>query len=211
MFKLPGGTYRVTVQHGEASAEMDVTVEPGVVTEQKLNLDVGYLALSARASEDSALIDRRLYFRVFEPELNFRGTRTQIEGTGTENPVFRLPAGDYYVRAEHGKASAEDMVTVEAGGRTEHTLITHSGYLQLYAATGPGEPRIPRGVFYRVFDAELDTRGGRTQIDSSGSGSPMFVLPEGDYYVTAERNGQSFGTEVSVVAGAQVPATIIIE
>ena len=217
MFKLPGGTYRVTVQHGKASAAVDVTVEPGAVTEQKLNLNVGYLALSARASEDSARIDRRLYFRVYEPELNFRGTRTQIEATGTENPVFRLPAGDYFVRAEHGKASAEDMVTVEAGARTDHTLLTHSGYLQLYAATGPDEPRIPRGVFYRVFaldsgDAgDPNAPGGRTQIDSSGSGSPMFVLPEGDYYVTAERGGESFGTEVSVIAGSQVPATIIVE
>lgn len=210
-FRLPGGSYRVTVQHGGASAEMDVTVEPGAVTEQTLNLNVGYLALSARATEDNPLLDRRLYFRVYEPELNFRGTRTQIEGTGTENPVFRLPAGDYYVRAEHGKAAAEDMVTVTAGSQTNHTLITHSGTLQVFAATGPDEPRIPRGVFYRVLQAQPDTQGHRAEIDSSGSGSPMFVLPEGDYYVTAERNGQTFGTDVSVVAGEQVPVTIIIE
>lgn len=211
MFRLPAGDYQVEASHGKAVVTTDATVVAGSLTEETINLNVGYLALSAKSSETSPPIDSKIYYRIFDDETDLQGKRTQLDASGSATPLFRLPAGNYHVTAAHGKATVSADVTVEAGARLDETLVMNSGILQLSAATGPNDPPIASGIYYRIFTAETDIQGKRTQLEASGSGNPQFILPVGDYFVTAERNKQTFSTEVSIKAGELTSQTIIVE
>lgn len=122
LFRLPAGRYVVAVTHGNAAASADVTVEPGELTEQTVVLNAGYLRLSAVAAGSSEALTKNLKYQVYEAKKDLDGQRREISYSYAASPLFRLPAGEYYVTVERGSARATAEVQIEAGRLRESTL-----------------------------------------------------------------------------------------
>src|SRR5260370_69687 len=115
VFKLPAERYYVTVEYGSASANTEVDVGAAQETQQTLNLSAGYLRLASVAAKNTEPLTRDLLYRVYEAKKDVDGNRTQIAASGDATPVFKLPAGRYYVTLEHRGAAVSRDEQVVAG------------------------------------------------------------------------------------------------
>ena len=120
---MPAGQYHVTVTHGAASASSDVEVQAGALSEQQLVLNVGYLQLTSTLAAGGEAIDKGLYYRVYEAKKDLQGKRKEIDSSGADQPLFRLPAGQYHVVVKHQDAESAADLEVTAGALSEHTLV----------------------------------------------------------------------------------------
>lgn len=80
------------------------------------------LQLHAVLTEGAAPIEQDLWYYVYEAKKDLEGNRKEVSRTGDANPLFKLPAGEYFVLVQHGNAQASTEVTVTAGELTETTI-----------------------------------------------------------------------------------------
>jgi len=123
LFRLPEGKYYVTVAHGSARTSGVVVVKAGEQTEQILNLNVGYLLLSAIPKADAKPLSNKLYYEVYTVQKDLEGKRKRVTYSYEAQPLFRLLEGKYYVTVAHGSARTSGVVVVKAGQRKELSLI----------------------------------------------------------------------------------------
>jgi len=154
------------------------------------------------------VLEDKMLYRVFEEKANLDGKRKQVVVSSKYNPVFRLPAGDYLVRAKHGTAETEATLKVTAGELSEHRFTMDVGYLQLATRMVEGGENIEKGVLYRVLTAKKNLEGKRKQLDVSSTAEPLFRLPAGDYVITAKHGKAVTETPISVTAGEMVEMVI---
>ena len=132
------------------------------------------------------------------------GKRTRITESNylSGPPRFPLPAGRYFVTAQHGMRSNVE-VEITAGAVTEQTLNLRAGILRLTAVLADGGKPLADGVDYTVDTATRDAEGKRTRITESNylSGPPRFPLPAGRYFVTATHSRGAGSAETVITAG----------
>ena len=203
LFKLPAGDYVVRGRHGKAIVEAPVTVSAGELTEQTLNMNVGYLKATTVFSEGGSPVDKGAFYRVFEAKTNLAGDRKEIDVSGNQQPLFRLPAGEYVLFVKHGAATAEKPVTVSAGSLAEEQLLLSAGRIRATAVLESGGGAIEKGVFWRVYRGEADLEGKRQEVDVSGGAEPIFTLAAGDYVLSARYGKQTTEAEFSIAAGEE--------
>jgi len=112
---LPTGDYVVIADMDEAVAEAPVTIKAGELSEVKVVLNAGVLAVTAPGAV-------RLEF--FSAKKSIDGTRKGFGTYYTAEQQLTLPAGDYAVVATRGnpEKQTEGTATVSAGERTELTV-----------------------------------------------------------------------------------------
>ncbi len=208
LFELPAGRYYVRVRHGDAYADTELEVAPDTLTRHVINLNAGYLRLAAMATEGADLLDNNLFYWVYEAKKDIEGNRKQITSSGDAEPLFRVSAGQYFVRVRHGDAYASAEVEITAGELTEQTIDLNSGYLRLAAVPTEGAEPLGDNLFYWVYEAKKDLEGNRKQISSGGDAEPLFRLPAGRYYVRVRFGDAYAGTELEIVAGELTEQTI---
>jgi len=202
-FKLPAGDYVVQAAHGKAKSEQTLTVTAGELTENTFNMNVGYLRLTGEMAAGKGAIESGLYYRVYEAKANLAGDRKQIDASGSDKPLFRLPAGDYVVVLRHGKATTETPITVSAGSMTEKNIVQNSGQIKATAVLETGGGAANGKAYWRVYDGKANLDGNRKQIDASGSAQPVFTLSAGDYVLAVKFGEKTTETEFSLAAGEE--------
>ena len=215
LFRLPAGEYYAVARHGNAFASEVVTVLPGELTEITFDMNVGYLRTTAIPAEGGAVLQDNMFYWVYEDKKDLEGNRKEIDVSGADTELFRLPAGTYFIVARHGKAFASDTIEVSANGLTEYQFNMNVGYLRTNAVPAEGAVPLNDNVFYWVYDSKKDLEGKRKEIDISGSASELFRLPAGDYALVT-RHGKAFSEipvtitagELSEVTAVQNSATI---
>jgi Ca-activated chloride channel family protein len=113
-FDVPAGKYRLVVSRDFATGSAEVEVKAGAVSKAEVNLDGGYLAITAPAGST---------IEVFDAEKDISGNRKWIgvEYDGQINKAFE--AGAYHaVASKDGAVLGEKGFEVKAGKRTEGTL-----------------------------------------------------------------------------------------
>jgi len=117
---LPAGRYFVTAEYGSASANVEVEVTPGRVTEQVLNLRAGILRLTAVLTDGGNPVAEDVTYKVYTAARDPGGNRKQVtQRMGILGPPrIPLPTGRYFVTAVRsgGNASAETVITA---GKTQ--------------------------------------------------------------------------------------------
>ena len=201
LFKLPAGTYRVTVKHGATLASADITLTDGELIEQTLNLNAGYLRLASIPTEGMEPLKEGLYYQVYAAQADLQGKREKIDSSGSSTPLFKLPAGSYFVTVKHGSAIASAEFEVKAGELNEQTLNLNVGYLRLSSIPAEAAEALDSNLYYRVYNAKKDLQGQRKQIDSSGSAQALFKLPAGRYFITVKHGVATAAAEFEVKAG----------
>jgi len=202
-FFVPAGTYWLEGQYKSAKGGMEVSVEAGKLTESTLVLGAGVLVVTATAVEGSEPLDHTMFI-VYEAKTDLSGKRKEIARSARDIAEFGLPAGDYLVVAQSGKAEAASEVSVAANQRAERAIVLNLGALKLTTTVAGLSGPMPRVPFrYEVASATKDLSGKRKQIVASAKAEPVLRLPAGDYHVTARLGSQNVVSQadVSVPAG----------
>ncbi len=180
-FPLPAGRYFVTAEYGSASADVEVEVTPAEVTQQILNLRAGILRLTAVLADGGKPLEEGVAYTVYTAARDAEGNRKRVTGSNQYSgpPRFPLPAGRYFVTAEHGSASANVEVEITPAGVTQQILNLRAGILRLTAVLADGGKPLAEGVAYTVYTAARDAEGNRQRVTYSNqySGPPRLAAP----------------------------------
>jgi len=209
ILELPARDYIVRARYGVAYQDVTVTVEPGKLTDVVVNMNAGNFRVNAAATEGGEILKDNMFYWILSTTTNLEGNRQEFARSGAAKHIFRLPAGDYIVRARHGSAYVDQTITVSAGQLTDLTMDMNVGYLRVDAAMVEGGSQIQKDMFYWVFSPTTDLEGNRKEIARSGAHKHIFRLPAGDY-ILRSRHGSSFQeTPFSITAGGLLDKTII--
>ncbi|MDB5621690.1 MAG: hypothetical protein JWR39_253 [Devosia sp.] len=164
------------------------------------------VTLSAKITQDGALVPEGLVWRIFEtaPDANGELALVAKSEEGTAN--LELAPGDYVVHIAYGRAQISDTVTVVAGAN-EKTFVLDAGALRLNAAVAGDIPITP-GLL--TFDILLEEAGGSVPIVEGLTPNDIVTLNSGTYHVVSH-----FGTinaevraDLRVEAGQLTDATL---
>ena len=123
LFRLPEGKYRVIIKHGAAQKASEVEIKAGKLSQTTVNLNVGYLRLTAAAKQGDPPLTRGVGYVVYEAEQDLEGKRKRVTYSNDAKPLFRLGAGKYYLVVKRGASAGAAEIEVAAGKITESTVV----------------------------------------------------------------------------------------
>jgi hypothetical protein len=118
VLRLNSGTYRVVSKYGDANSimEVDVTVEPGKLTEATIDHQAGKVTFRlVERQGGEALADTIWHIYSTDGEL--------VRKSGGAFPTHVLAAGEYDVRVEHGGQEFAARFAVGVGDRQQVEVI----------------------------------------------------------------------------------------
>jgi hypothetical protein len=203
-FELAPGRYYITAEHGAATAVTELEVPARTLVQQTLNLHAGVLRPAGRLSPTSGTLETGVEYTVFEAAEDAEGNRKQVAHSAAYAgpPRFILPAGRYYVTAQHASASAALEIAIAEGENKALPLDLNAGVLRPTAVLSEGSTPLPSGVAYDVYEAAKDVEGNTRQIVNSAAyaGPPRLPLPAGRYTVMATHGNATVTADVTVTA-----------
>jgi Ca-activated chloride channel family protein len=202
---VPAGQVVLTARLGESNAEEAFALAPGEIVQKDVVMGIGILAINAEYAEGGPAVDSgQLRVDVLSAKKSLDGKRKQLDGAYGPGNRFKLPPGDYVVRARLDKAIAEMPVNVTRGELTDLVVNLDAGVLFVAA---PGAYRID------VLEGKPDLQGKRMQIDGAYGEEYQITLNPGDYLVVATMgdNAQGEKKELSVSVTAAERTEIKVE
>ncbi len=209
-FRLPAGDYLVGARHGKAFSEEKITIAPGELTDNTLDMNVGYLKVNAVMAEGGTPIAKDMFYWVLETTTDLEGNRKEIDRSGSSAHIFRLSAGDYILRSRHGKAYKDTQVSITAGGLVDTTIVQESARVKLTAVQTKGGAPLTSDVFWWAIQPTGDLEGTEKEIDRSGSAQPIMTLPAGDYILAVRYGGKTTRVPMSLKAGEEKPFEVVL-
>ncbi len=211
IFELPARDYQIVARYGGvAFTTTEVMVKPGKLTDLVVNLNAGHFRVNAALTVGGDILKDTMFYWIYETKTDLEGNRKEVTYSGSATEIFRLPAGDYLVRARHGTAFAEETITVKAGELTDLTFDMNAGYLRVQTTMNTGGAALEKDMFYWILEPEVDFDGNRKEVTYSGSAKEIFRLPAGEY-ILRSRHGVSFkDTPVTVTPGG-VTDTMVVQ
>lgn len=175
------------------------------------------LGVSARFSQNGALIQRVLTWRVFS-EKGENGAPSLIAEAQDAFPVFPLAPGNYIVLVSSGLASTAKPIQITNEPKKESFVLPVGG---LRVTGRVGEQAIPSTrLRFDVFEGSFLQRGAiakgrmkkneRPPVLRAASGGDVVFLPAGVYYIQStygEGNAQ-IQADVRIEAGRLTDATV---
>jgi Ca-activated chloride channel homolog len=190
------GDYLLTVEHGAASATVNLKIESGKTLVQKVVLGSGVVRLSAVMKEEGSLVEKDLVWEIgtTDAEGEFTKVATSYDGQAK----FVVPAGAYQVHCIRGQASVATDVTVQSGQTVSKTVSLNAAILDLVPQTHEGAQL--NDIVWEVFD-DANGEDDRKKIATSYDPNPHLYLPAGKYLVTWEANSEKGAAELDLAAG----------
>ncbi|MEX0285697.1 MAG: VWA domain-containing protein [Paracoccaceae bacterium] len=211
VFKLPAGDYLVRARHGNAFADVEVSVSADTLTTETFNMNVGYLRLSGAMAEGLAPLNDALFYWVQEAKQDLNGKRKEIALAGQPNPLFKLPEGDYNIVVRNGSAFRNFDVSVKAGQLTEQAFVLDTGLLVTSAALTEDTPALTNDVFWWLLKAETDLNGNRAEQALAGQATARFIAPAGEYVLRVRHAGEFYEFPVALSPGEQQELTVVLK
>jgi hypothetical protein len=204
-FPLPPGRYYVTAAIGAATASTEVVVPDKTLVQQQLVLHAGVLRPVAHLTASAPPLDGGGSYGVFDAAVDAEGNRKRVAASPNYNdpPRFTLPAGRYFVSAQHGSASTSQEVDIGDGDNRALALDLKAGVLLLSAVLSEGSKPIESGVAYAIDDAAKDAEGRAKRVASSPdySEAPRLPLPAGKFTVTATHGKAMARVDIDLAPG----------
>ena len=155
------------------------------------------VSLTARITEDGAVVPNGLVWRIFETTADASGELPLVAKSDEGTANLELPPGDYVVHIAYGRAQISDTVTVVPGSN-EKSFVLDAGALRLNAAV-TGDIPIPPDLLR--FDILLEEANGSVPIAENLTPNDIVTLNSGTYHVVSH-----FGT-----INAEVRADLRVE
>ena len=210
-FTLPAGTYRLRVQSDLASIERTVKVEANKTTALVLNLNAGFLKLFARPAIGAEILQDKVHYAIYKAEVNLQGKRQRIAQLSQSLPAVWISAGNYYITATYGLASASIEVKVTANQRTEKTIIVNAGTLRLSSRVEGLPEKLTSQVLYVIYEARPDTEGNYREVFSTAQAEGVVRVPPGEYLIEGQWGKTNAKVPMSAIvkAGEPTNATVV--
>jgi Ca-activated chloride channel homolog len=190
------GDYLLKVEHGAASATVNIRVEPGKTLVEKVVLGSGVVRLSAVMKEEGSLAEKDVTWEIgtTDAEGEFTKLATSYDG----QTKFVVPAGVYQIRCFRGEATVAADVTVQSGQTVSKTVSLNAAVLDLVPQTREGGQL--KDIYWAIF-GDANGEDDRKKVAGSYDVTPHLYLPAGKYLVTWEANNEKGSAEVDVAAG----------
>lgn len=200
-FKLKDGRYFVTARHGNAYASGEIVVRSDQFWGRQFTLNAGRLSLTSAFTQDGGVLKSGMRWDVYHAETDEDDKRKHVTYSTYWRAKFSLPAGRYYVVAQHGNARVARELTVTAGKLGKQLFVLNAGRLALTSQLAKDSPTIKSSVRWDVYYAELDEDDKRRHLTYSTSWRAKFVLPAGTYHIVTRHGNAWTSRDVTVVAG----------
>ncbi len=210
-FTLPVGTYRLRVQSDLASIERTVRVEANKTTALVLNLNAGFLKLFARPAIGAEILQDKVHYAIYKAEVSLEGKRQRIAQLSQSLPALWVSAGNYYITATYGLASASIEVKITANQRTEKTIIVNAGALRLSSKIEGLSEKLTSQILYVIYEAKADTEGNYREVFSTAQAEGVVRLPPGEYLIEGHWGKTNAKVPMSAIvkAGEPTNATVV--
>jgi len=198
------GDYLLKVEHGAASATVNIRIEAGKTLVEKVVLGSGVVRLSAVMKEEGTLVEKDVIWEIgtTDAEGEFTKLATSYDG----QTKFVVPAGAYQVHCFRGEATVATDVTVQSGQTVSKTVSLNAAILDLVPQTREGGQL--KDIYWAVF-GDANGEDDRKKMASSYDFAPHLYLPAGKYLVTWEANNEKGSTEIEVAAGEAKKVEVI--
>lgn len=150
------------------------------------------LSLSAKISDEGAVIPSGIVWRVFDTKPDEKGNLPLLAKSDTATANFSLKPGDYVVHVAYGRSQATDTVHVDPTATTK-TIVLDSGGLRLNAAISGDVPINPKLLGFEIYATEIES-GDRILIANDVTMGDVIHLNAGVYNVVSK-----FGTVNAIV------------
>lgn len=199
------GSYVVEASLGLAKARQVVEVGSKGRTSAQLGLAAGILRINGHADKDgNALADPIVTVAaISEGGGTSRAAETAVWIARDPTAEIVLPAGTYKVRIEDGLANKEMQVAVTPGNAVEAQMVLGTGRLELSAAANGGAEAMT-DVVYTLAEDDPDAPQGRREVARSADPAPVFILPAGTYYLSAQSGAAEVRDRIAVGSGTTV-------
>lgn len=211
LFRLSAGDYHVVATHGKARTSFDVTIGADQLSDETVDMNVGYLRIANLLAEGQPPLDKDVFYYVYEAKKDLEGKRKEVDRSGNAKPLFRLSAGDYHVLATYGNSSVTADLTVDAGALTDQTMVQNAGVLRAETVLEEGGAALDKGVFWYVMSGQQDLEGKRAEITRSGNAKPIFRLKEGSYQLNVRYGNETYSFPMDVSAGEVKDASLLLK
>jgi Ca-activated chloride channel family protein len=216
LFKLKAGKYHLRAKHGgndsNAVTEADIEITAGQLAEQTVDLNSGYLRLVSVPAEGGEPIKKDLDYQVLSAEKDIEGNRQKAAFSYDPQPLFKLKAGKYHLRAKHGgndsNAVTEADIEITAGQLAEQTVDLNSGYLRVMTVAADAGGGLKSDLDYQVLSAEKDLEGNQQRVAFSYDPQPLFKLKAGRYQLRVKHGAATATADIEIQAGKLQEQTI---
>lgn len=218
-FKLNEGKYLITVKYGGnasgAKSSLDIDTKTLESNEQIINLNAGFLKLSAIPKAEAEPLTSHLTYNVFYTEKTLEGKKKKVAFSHNAAPRFVLPENQYGLDIKYGGNESNvrktiDELTVEAGKTTEQIIDLNFGILKLSSVLKEGQEALSNKLSYKIYSAEKNLEGKRASQTFSYDASPKFKLTAGKYYIEVKHGGNASNV-LQFIESIEVPAGIMTE
>ena len=200
---FPAGEVSLSTRLGKSDAEETFQLKAGETVIKDIVMGIGILKINAVYAEGGPAVEGGdLRVDVLSGKKSLDGKRQEIDGAYGPGNEFKLPPGDYVVKARLQNAIVEQEVSVPRGEMTEVTVDLNAGVL---SAKAPGAYRID------IFEAKTGLEGNRKQIDGTYGEEYQITLHPGEYLVVAtmgDSQGAKKETAATVAAAERAEVTI---
>lgn len=166
------------------------------------------LHLSARITENGAIIPQGLVWRIFDTRTDATGELALAAKSEDATADFNLPPGRYVVHVAYGRAQASDTITVEQGFN-EKSMILDAGALRLGAMV-TGDVPIPLNLLrFNIYGAS-GSETERNLVAEKVAADEIVTLNAGTYHVVSYFGGVNavVRADLRVEPGKMTEATL---
>lgn len=210
VFVVPAGRYLVEASCGNASVTHEVAVTAGATTHQPMVLDAARLELFGTLSAGGAPLPGTR-FTVYRAAAQGGPNLDPVsEAEPTEEVAFVLPAGRYRIVARHGDAIRELQIELEPGTSQRQEVAFEAAELNLLTTlAGDGEPLL--NAIFAVSAIGPVAGPARVDAEQGPAHKARFVLPAGEYRVTARLGESESSKRIRLAAGDRHTETLALD
>jgi Ca-activated chloride channel homolog len=201
---LKPGQYVVEARAGTRTVRQTISVKSGDRTSFTANFDAARIVLGTALKSDSP----RLPQAVFEVMPLDGADATPVWfGPAPAEPLLVAP-GRYRVSVSAGRVSRQHEITLAAGQTADQRQPLSAGYLKLQTKAAVDVAQ--EGLVFTVAVDDPQRPSGRRVVARSAAAAPVFLLPAGTYYVSAQQGGRVAQELVGIAAGDTVTKVLAL-
>jgi Ca-activated chloride channel family protein len=210
VIELEPGEYLVEARYGPLLARRKIHMGKGRAIHEFLSFNAGIISVAARLGENSPLLEDAIFTLYEGAGKGGSGkkekTRNIISYRQEKKAVFRLPAGDYSLRASSGHSERLFDFKLEAGQLIEKNLILNGGHVRPAAALADGSPPLDNVQFAIFRLGERNDSEFLRTLDPK----PVLTLPAGQYVIEARAGEAARNRRVKIGAGDDIELPILL-
>jgi Ca-activated chloride channel family protein len=202
LVKVPPGRYMargILDANSSLTAETIVDVTQDGLADAVLNMRVGRVNYSARATADTDPLTSKTFYRFFGPKNPESGKRVRYAISRAASGIQYLPEGEIVAEVSHLKVVHQEQAFLAAGETIDLPLTLNIGYVKATAML-VGETQAPGNSKFWINKVE-DGPDFSRRLDYKNRNASRFAVKQGDYVVTGVYGDAQASQSVSVTTG----------